>query len=204
MRRRVAGGAAMAALALFGGPAGGGFSQPADRADRAVPARRRHRRRGRAFAEAARTHIPRSIVVLNKPAPAAPSADRDDQRQARRLQARGGDGGRSSPWGWRSSTRTTSSPSSSSTPTRPPSPCTRTRPGNYAGRRQEDGGQGVGGQCRQRLDLAPRRRRGEKTGIEFNHIPFQGASPAQALLGKHVDAVAVSPAEVAQYASPAT
>ena len=45
-----------------------------------------------------------------------------------------------------------------------------------------------------------RRRRLGKTGIEFNHIPFQGASPAvQALLGKHVDAVAVSPAEVAQY-----
>lgn len=40
---------------------------------------------------------------------------------------------------------------------------------------------------------------GEKTGIKFNHIPFQGAGPAVlALMGGHVDAVAVSPAEVAQ------
>lgn len=40
---------------------------------------------------------------------------------------------------------------------------------------------------------------GQKTGIQFNHIPFQGAGPAVlALMGGHVDAVAVSPAEVAQ------
>ena len=40
---------------------------------------------------------------------------------------------------------------------------------------------------------------GDKTGIKFNHIPFQGAGPAVlALMGGHVDAVAVSPAEVAQ------
>ena len=38
----------------------------------------------------------------------------------------------------------------------------------------------------------------EKTGAKFNHIPFQGAGPAVlALLGGHVDAVGVSPAEVA-------
>jgi tripartite-type tricarboxylate transporter receptor subunit TctC len=37
----------------------------------------------------------------------------------------------------------------------------------------------------------------EKTGAKFNHIPFQGAGPAVlALLGGHVDAVSVSPAEV--------
>jgi tripartite-type tricarboxylate transporter receptor subunit TctC len=37
----------------------------------------------------------------------------------------------------------------------------------------------------------------DRTGISFNHIPFAGASPAvQALMGGHVDAVAVSPAEV--------
>jgi tripartite-type tricarboxylate transporter receptor subunit TctC len=37
----------------------------------------------------------------------------------------------------------------------------------------------------------------DRTGITFNHIPFAGASPAvQALMGGHVDAVAVSPAEV--------
>jgi tripartite-type tricarboxylate transporter receptor subunit TctC len=37
----------------------------------------------------------------------------------------------------------------------------------------------------------------EKTSVKFNHIPFQGAGPAVlALLGGHVDAVAVSPAEV--------
>ncbi len=37
----------------------------------------------------------------------------------------------------------------------------------------------------------------DKTGAKFNHIPFQGAGPAVlALLGGHVDAVGVSPAEV--------
>lgn len=40
----------------------------------------------------------------------------------------------------------------------------------------------------------------DKTGTKFNHIPFQGAGPAVlALLGGHVDAVAVSPAEVSTY-----
>nr|WP_316639475.1 tripartite tricarboxylate transporter substrate binding protein [uncultured Roseateles sp.] len=37
----------------------------------------------------------------------------------------------------------------------------------------------------------------DKSQVSFNHIPFQGANPAvQALLGGHIDAVAVSPAEV--------
>lgn len=37
----------------------------------------------------------------------------------------------------------------------------------------------------------------EKTGTKFNHVPFQGAGPGVlALLGGHIDAVAVSPAEV--------
>jgi tripartite-type tricarboxylate transporter receptor subunit TctC len=40
----------------------------------------------------------------------------------------------------------------------------------------------------------------EKTGAKFNHVPFQGAGPAVlALLGGHIDAVAVSPAEVTTY-----
>ncbi|MGH8833232.1 MAG: tripartite tricarboxylate transporter substrate binding protein [Polaromonas sp.] len=40
----------------------------------------------------------------------------------------------------------------------------------------------------------------DKTQVKFNHIPFQGAGPAVlALLGGHVDAVAVSPAEVTTY-----
>ena len=40
----------------------------------------------------------------------------------------------------------------------------------------------------------------DKTGTQFNHVPFQGAGPAvQALLGGHIDAVAVSPAEVSVY-----
>jgi tripartite-type tricarboxylate transporter receptor subunit TctC len=35
----------------------------------------------------------------------------------------------------------------------------------------------------------------EKTGVKFNHVPYQGAAPAvQALMGGHVDAIAVSPA----------
>lgn len=40
----------------------------------------------------------------------------------------------------------------------------------------------------------------EKTGIKFNHVPFQGAAPAtQGLMGGHVDAIAVSPAEVSSF-----
>jgi len=40
----------------------------------------------------------------------------------------------------------------------------------------------------------------DKTGSKFNHTPFQGAGPAVlALLGGHIDAVAVSPAEVTTY-----
>lgn len=40
----------------------------------------------------------------------------------------------------------------------------------------------------------------DKTSVKFNHIPFNGGNPAVlALLGGHVDAVAVSPAEVAPY-----
>ena len=35
------------------------------------------------------------------------------------------------------------------------------------------------------------------TGVEFNHVPFDGAAPAvTALLGGHIEAVTVSPAEV--------
>ena len=40
----------------------------------------------------------------------------------------------------------------------------------------------------------------DKTGVKINHVPFQGAGPAVlALLGGHIDAVAVSPAEVTTY-----
>jgi tripartite-type tricarboxylate transporter receptor subunit TctC len=42
----------------------------------------------------------------------------------------------------------------------------------------------------------------EKTGVKYNPIPFGGAAPAVlALLGGHVDAVAVSPGEVAAHVS---
>jgi len=38
----------------------------------------------------------------------------------------------------------------------------------------------------------------DKTGVKFNHVPYQGAAPGVvALLGGHIDAVAVSPGEVA-------
>jgi tripartite-type tricarboxylate transporter receptor subunit TctC len=40
----------------------------------------------------------------------------------------------------------------------------------------------------------------DKTGVKFNHVPYQGAGPGVlALLGGHVEAAAVSPAEVATY-----
>lgn len=42
----------------------------------------------------------------------------------------------------------------------------------------------------------------DKTNTKFNHIPFNGAAPAVlALMGGHIDAVAVSPAEVTTYVS---
>lgn len=42
----------------------------------------------------------------------------------------------------------------------------------------------------------------EESGTQFNQIPFQGAAPAVlALLGGHIDAVAVSAAEVTTYVS---
>ncbi|MEJ8847641.1 tripartite tricarboxylate transporter substrate binding protein [Variovorax rhizosphaerae] len=40
----------------------------------------------------------------------------------------------------------------------------------------------------------------DRTGAQFNHVPFQGAAPAVAsLLGGHVDAITVSPGEVKQH-----
>lgn len=40
----------------------------------------------------------------------------------------------------------------------------------------------------------------EKTNVKVNHVPFLGAAPAVvALLGGHVDAITVSPGEVAQH-----
>lgn len=40
----------------------------------------------------------------------------------------------------------------------------------------------------------------QKTGVKFNHIPFQGAAPSVVgLLGGHVDAITVSPAEVGPF-----
>ncbi|APW37835.1 ABC transporter substrate-binding protein [Rhodoferax koreense] len=40
----------------------------------------------------------------------------------------------------------------------------------------------------------------DRTGVQLNHVPFQGGAPAVAsLLGGHVDAITVSPGEVAQH-----
>lgn len=40
----------------------------------------------------------------------------------------------------------------------------------------------------------------DKTGVKFNHVPYQGAAPGVvALLGGQIDAVAVSPGEVAAH-----
>ncbi|GHU27995.1 ABC transporter substrate-binding protein [Betaproteobacteria bacterium] len=40
----------------------------------------------------------------------------------------------------------------------------------------------------------------DKTGVKFNHIPYDGANPAVvALLGGHIEAVTVSPAEVVNH-----
>lgn len=42
----------------------------------------------------------------------------------------------------------------------------------------------------------------DKAGVKFNHVPFSGAAPGVvALLGGHIDALDVSPAEVAQHVS---
>ncbi|NYE22102.1 tripartite tricarboxylate transporter substrate binding protein [Pigmentiphaga litoralis] len=41
---------------------------------------------------------------------------------------------------------------------------------------------------------------GDKTGTQLNHVPFRGANPAVLdLLGGHIEAVAVTPVEVATY-----
>lgn len=41
---------------------------------------------------------------------------------------------------------------------------------------------------------------GDAAGVSFNHIPYDGANPAvTALLGGHIEAVSVSPAEVASH-----
>ena len=40
----------------------------------------------------------------------------------------------------------------------------------------------------------------QKTGVKFNHIPFQGAAPSvMGLMGGHVDAITVSPAEIGSF-----
>lgn len=40
----------------------------------------------------------------------------------------------------------------------------------------------------------------DKTGVKFNHVPFQGAAPSvMALAGGHVDAITVSPAEIGSF-----
>ncbi len=40
----------------------------------------------------------------------------------------------------------------------------------------------------------------DKAGVRFNHVPFQGAAPSVlALLGGHVEAITVSPAEIGPY-----
>jgi len=40
----------------------------------------------------------------------------------------------------------------------------------------------------------------EKNGVRFNHVPFQGAAPSVlALVGGHVDAITVSPAEIGSH-----
>ena len=40
----------------------------------------------------------------------------------------------------------------------------------------------------------------QKTGVRFNHVPFQGAAPSVlGLVGGHVDAITVSPAEIGSH-----
>lgn len=41
---------------------------------------------------------------------------------------------------------------------------------------------------------------GDKAGVKFSHVPYEGANPAvTALLGNHIEAVTVSPAEVVNH-----
>jgi hypothetical protein len=67
---------------------------------------------------------------------------------------------------------------------------------------RKDSGQGERGQCGQRLDLAPGggRARGQDRREVRPHRRSRAPAPAVlALLGGHIDAVAVSPAEVTTY-----
>lgn len=211
MRRRVLarGAAAMAALALFGGPAVAA-DFPSRQIELIVPFQPGGGTDGvaRAFAEAARTHIPRSIVVLNKPG-ASGAIGWTEMINAK-------------PDGYKLAVVTVelvtlkpmglvkfnqddiqpiiqfnADPAAITVHADAP---WNTLQEFLADARKTAGKVSVGNAGNGSIWHFAAAALGEKTGIEFNHIPFQGASPAvQALLGKHVDAVAVSPAEVAQY-----
>ena len=201
--------AAMAALALFGGQAMAA-DFPSRQIELIVPFQPGGGTDGvaRAFAEAARTHIPRSIVVLNKPG-ASGAIGWTEMINAKpdgyKLAVVTVELVTLKPMGLAKFNQDDIQPIIQFNADPAAITVHADAPWNtlqefLADARKTAGKVSVGNAGNGSIWHFAAAALGEKTGIEFNHIPFQGASPAvQALLGKHVDAVAVSPAEVAQY-----
>ena len=201
--------AAMAALALFGGQAMAA-DFPSRQIELIVPFQPGGGTDGvaRAFAEAARTHIPRSIVVLNKPG-ASGAIGWTEMINAKpdgyKLAVVTVELVTLKPMGLAKFNQDDIQPIIQFNADPAAITVHADAPWNtlqefLADARKTAGKVSVGNAGNGSIWHFAAAALGEKTGIEFNHIPFQGASPTvQALLGKHVDAVAVSPAEVAQY-----
>ena len=157
------------------------------------------------FADATRKHMSQSMVIINKPG-ASGAIGWTDVINAKpdgyKLAVLTVELPRCRTWASPSSTTTTSSRSRSSTPTRPRSPCKADSPWNtieefLAAAKKQPGEMRVGNAGNGSIWHLAAAALEDKTGVKFNHVPFQGAAPAVlALLGGHIDAVAVSPAEV--------
>ncbi len=161
----------------------------------------------RAFGEAARKHIPQSIVVINKPG-ASGAIGWTDMINAKpdgyKLAVVTVELATLKPMGLAKFTYEDVQPiiqfnaDPAAITVRADAPW-NTIEEFLAASKKEPGKMGVGNAGNGSIWHFAAAALGEKTGIKFNHIPFQGAGPAVlALMGGHVEAVAVSPAEVAQ------